>query len=84
MLSSTLLPKTHRKSPLPKMWPHPPCRNIDVTGVITLTGSASTTQAIPLPSGTASPTRASPVISPATNPRLHTLAANTLASRPPP
>ena len=33
MLSSTLLPKTHRNSPLPSRCAHPPCRNMERTGV---------------------------------------------------
>ena len=39
MLSSMLLPNTQKKIALPSMWPHPPCRNIDVNGVKTLIGS---------------------------------------------
>jgi hypothetical protein len=75
MLSSMLFPNTQKNSMLPSRWPHPPCRNIEMIGVNRLIGSRSTTQAIPSPSGTASPTAARPVISPGTRPRLHTAAA---------
>ena len=45
MLSSTLLPNTHRKIALPRMCPQPPWRNIEVSGVRMLIRSRSTTHA---------------------------------------
>jgi hypothetical protein len=44
MLSSMLFPNTQKNSALPRMCPHPPCRNIDVMGVNLLIGSLSMTQ----------------------------------------
>ena len=84
MLSSTLLPKIHRNRPLPSRCSHPPCRNIEVSGVRMLFASSSTTQAIPAPIGTAVPRRARWVSSPGTIPQLQTLAASARASSPAP
>ena len=57
---------------------------MEITGVRMLIGSLSTTHAIPLPRGTAFPIGAIWVISPGTNPRLQTLAANACWSKPAP